>query len=213
MASDEPLKSVLHAKLNEFSSLTRMLLELINNADKPTFASFNTSTPAAVNAKTNESDQSTTSVLDKLIERDREIQEIVETAIQMKNRQRDIDWMESQLEICKNDIEDFQNRLYDVEKLLELTVHHGKQKLDSIEQSQKGSVSPEKLISYAHKISQASTAISPVGWQPNDPRRPFPQDIEMRAGVLGRLSYSGTLTEASTGADQGTIGKENITSI
>ena len=31
-----------------------------------------------------------------------------------------------------------------------------------------GAVSPEKLIRYAHKISQASTAVSPVGWQPSE---------------------------------------------
>ena len=30
-----------------------------------------------------------------------------------------------------------------------------------------GSVCPEKLIAYAHKISQANSAISPVGWQPS----------------------------------------------
>lgn len=68
-------------------------------------------------------------------------------------------------------------------------MHQGKQKLDSIEKAQQGkqddmwcsisyyhsliplfilgAVSPEKLIHYAHKISQASTAVSPVGWQPS----------------------------------------------
>lgn len=39
-------------------------------------------------------------------------------ALKMRNRQHDIDWLDSQLESCKNDIEDLQNRLYDAEKLL-----------------------------------------------------------------------------------------------
>ncbi len=70
-------------------------------------------------------------------------------------------------------------------------------------------MSPEDLIQYSHRISQASSVISPVGWQlskqgegkdsdsvlivyslalPGDPRRPFPQDIEMRSGFLGELT-------------------------
>lgn len=31
-----------------------------------------------------------------------------------------------------------------------------------------GTVSPEVLISYAHKISLASSIVSPVGWQPSE---------------------------------------------
>lgn len=31
-----------------------------------------------------------------------------------------------------------------------------------------GTVSPENLISYAHKISLASSIVSPVGWQPSE---------------------------------------------
>ena len=70
---------------------------------------------------------------------------------------------------------------------------HGRQKLDSIEKAKEGgcglccaegrgyvywvtflpchsvpgAVSPEELIRYAHRISQASSAVSPVGWQPS----------------------------------------------
>lgn len=50
-----------------------------------------------------------------------------------------------------------------------------------------------------------------------DPRRPFPQDIEMRAGILGRLSSGGALDEASETtsikAEQGQfgiVGKQGI---
>lgn len=71
-------------------------------------------------------------------------------------------------------------------------------------------MSPEDLIKYAHRISQSSSVVSPVGWQigeqshrcgmkadltspslAGDTRRPFPQDIEMRRGFLGQLT-SGT---------------------
>lgn len=65
---------------------------------------------------------------------------------------------------------------------------HGRQKLDSIKKAKEGgrgmgcgegcghvywvfppgAVSPEELIRYAHRISQASSAVSPVGWQPSE---------------------------------------------
>lgn len=87
-----------------------------------------------------------------------------------------------------------------------------------------GAISPEDLIQYSHRISQASSVISPVGWQISkqkakeremiskfsfsswlgDPRRPFPQDIEMRSGILGELT-SGVKTHPppSSTAEQG----------
>lgn len=36
----------------------------------------------------------------------------------MRTHQREIDWIDSQLELRKNEIEDLQNRLHDTEKLL-----------------------------------------------------------------------------------------------
>ena len=39
-------------------------------------------------------------------------------ALKMRTRQREIDWIDSQLELRKNEIEELQNRLHDAEKLL-----------------------------------------------------------------------------------------------
>ena len=93
-----------------------------------------------------------------------------------------------ELERRGQEIRDLQARLQDAEKILvrleltslsmwlltctaiaqELAVFHGKQKLESIEQAKKGAVSPETLIRYAHRISQACATVSPVGWQPSE---------------------------------------------
>jgi mediator of RNA polymerase II transcription subunit 4 len=77
------------------------------------------------------------------------------------------------------------HNLFSFSVFSELAVYHGKQKLDSISKSDEGAVTPEELIRYAHRISQASSTVSPTGWQPTDPRRPYPQDVEMRSGYLG----------------------------
>lgn len=37
-----------------------------------------------------------------------------------------------------------------------------------------------------------------------DPRRPYPQDIEMRAGILGRLSSTGKVTSDETEVNEPT---------
>ena len=46
----------------------------------------------------------------------------------------------------------------------ETALYLGNQKLESIEKAKQGAVSPETLIHYTHRISQASSAVSPVGW-------------------------------------------------
>lgn len=46
-----------------------------------------------------------------------------------------------------------------------------------------------------------------------DPRRPYPQDTEMRAGILGRLSTTGKLSSDDTEGDssgKGAIGTPSI---
>jgi len=90
------------------------------------------------------------------------------TALEMRTRQKEIDRVDIELERRSQEIRELQSRLQDAEKILELAVYHGKQKLESIKQANAGAVSPEELIRYAHRISQARSAVSPVGWQPSE---------------------------------------------
>ncbi|KAL5476123.1 hypothetical protein EMCRGX_G026030 [Ephydatia muelleri] len=109
-------------------------------------------------------------------------------AVLMRSRQKEIDKINMELDRRTQEMTDLQLRLQDAEKTLEVAVYNGKQKLELIKQASRGAVSPDELIRYAHRISQASSTVSPVGWQPSDPRRPYPVDSEMRAGWLGRLT-------------------------
>lgn len=47
-------------------------------------------------------------------------------------------------------------------------------------------MSSEDLIKYAHRISAADAVCAPLNWQPGDIRRPYPTDIEMRMGSIGK---------------------------
>lgn len=56
----------------------------------------------------------------------------------------------------------------------------------SINQANKRPVSSEELIKYAHRISSANAVSAPLTWCIGDLRRPYPTDIEMRNGLLGK---------------------------
>ena len=59
-------------------------------------------------------------------------------------------------------------------------------KLASINQASKRPVSSEELIKYAHRISSANAISAPLTWCIGDVRRPYPTDVEMRNGFLGK---------------------------
>lgn len=191
-AHDITTKSKLQTSLNGFSALTRQLMETVSGDGRPSA----------------EQTQVVRGVVDKLIERDKEIQQLTETALEMKSRQIEVNKVSEELKKRTQEIRELQLRLQEAEKILEQAVFHGHQKMESVERAKNGAISPETLIRYAHRISQASSTISPVGWQPNDPRRPFPQDIEMRSGFLGQLT-SGILPPqlpaggSTTGVEEG----------
>jgi mediator of RNA polymerase II transcription subunit 4 len=67
---------------------------------------------------------------------------------------------------------------------LSTAIFQARQKLASITKANKKSVNSEELIKFAHRISVAMVA--PLTWQQGDLRRPYPTDIEMRLGYLGK---------------------------
>ena len=81
-----------------------------------------------------------------------------------------------------------QKYLKEAETLLSTALYQAKQKYDQIMKAQQHSVGSEDLIRFAHRISSTNAVAAPLNWQPGDPRRPYPTDLEMRMGFLGRLS-------------------------
>merc|ERR1712083_162657 len=75
-------------------------------------------------------------------------------------------------------------QLKEAETLLASTIYQAKQKLANISRS--SPVLSEDLIKYSHRISASNAVSAPLNWQQGDPRRPYPTDMEMRLGLLGR---------------------------
>ncbi|CAI7994469.1 Mediator of RNA polymerase II transcription subunit 4 [Geodia barretti] len=107
MAEGDSVKVKLQRNLADFSILTRKLLEGVAG-----------DTPIRPMTSLAGSDQTFTTVIDQLIERDRDIQQLVEKALEMRLRQAELERVEGQLEKRNQDIGELQARLQDAEKLL-----------------------------------------------------------------------------------------------
>lgn len=87
-------------------------------------------------------------------------------------------------------IKRLQRRLKDSEEILSRALFQARQKLTSIAVANKRPCPSEELIKYAYRISASNAICAPQTWQQGDLRRPYPTDIEMRLGFLGKSDVS-----------------------
>ncbi|XP_043928764.1 mediator of RNA polymerase II transcription subunit 4 [Protopterus annectens] len=127
-------------------------------------------------------------LLELLIQRDGEFQELMKTAVEQGKMHHEMQVLEKEVEKRDSDIQQLQKQLKDAEHILATAVYQAKEKLKSIEKARKGGISSEELIKYAHRISASNAVCAPLNWVPGDPRRPYPTDLEMRSGLLGQMS-------------------------
>uniref|UniRef100_A0A7N6AGV9 Mediator of RNA polymerase II transcription subunit 4 n=1 Tax=Anabas testudineus TaxID=64144 RepID=A0A7N6AGV9_ANATE len=129
-----------------------------------------------------------TQILELLVQRDREFQELMEVAQQQGKVHQEMQLLEKEVEKRDSDIQQLQKQLKEAEHILATAVYQAKEKLKSIEKARKGSISSEEIIKYAHRISASNAVCAPLNWVPGDPRRPYPTDLEMRSGMLGHMA-------------------------
>ncbi|XP_059483330.1 mediator of RNA polymerase II transcription subunit 4 [Neocloeon triangulifer] len=124
---------------------------------------------------------------DLLVSKDKEIKETLKVAATQAEVESKIAALRVQVEKQDQDIQTLQKQLKEAEHILATAIFQAKQKLQSIGKANKKPVQSEELIKFAHRISSTNAISAPSTWQPGDPRRPYPTDIEMRMGFLGRL--------------------------
>lgn len=129
-----------------------------------------------------------TQLAELLVSKDQELKTTLNTASEQAEIQKKIDALQAEVEKQDQDIHHLQKYLKEAEHMLATAVYQARQKLQCIAKSNEKSVSVDDLIKYAHKISCSYAVAAPHNWQHGDPRRPYPTDIEMRLGFLGRLS-------------------------
>nr|CAI5859309.1 unnamed protein product [Callosobruchus analis] len=123
-----------------------------------------------------------------LVAKDNELKETLKLASEQAQINKKLDNLKAEVERQDQDINDLQRQLKEAEQILSTAIYQANQKLASIARANKRPVHSEELIKFAHRISASNAICAPLTWQQGDPRRPYPTDIEMRLGLLGRLS-------------------------
>ncbi|XP_014283898.1 mediator of RNA polymerase II transcription subunit 4 isoform X1 [Halyomorpha halys] len=123
-----------------------------------------------------------------LVLKDNELKETLKLAAEQAEINQKMDLLRAEVDKLDQDIQNLQRQLKEAEQILATAIYQAKQKLQSINRANKRPVSSEDLIKFAHRISSSNAVSAPLTWQPGDPRRPYPTDIDMRVGFLGRLS-------------------------
>ncbi|XP_060526712.1 mediator of RNA polymerase II transcription subunit 4 [Cylas formicarius] len=123
-----------------------------------------------------------------LVAKDNELKETLKLAKEQGQINKKMDILKAEVERQDQDINHLQKQLKEAEQILSTAIYQANQKLQSISRAKKRPVSSEELIKFAHRISASNAICAPLTWQQGDPRRPYPTDIEMRLGLLGRLS-------------------------
>ncbi|XP_017955531.1 mediator of RNA polymerase II transcription subunit 4 [Drosophila navojoa] len=125
-------------------------------------------------------------LLDLLVSKEEEFRKMLELAEEQAKVEEAMDKLRAKVEIHDREIQKLQKSLKDAELILSTAIFQARQKLASINQANKRPVSSEELIKYAHRISSANAVSAPLTWCIGDLRRPYPTDIEMRNGLLGK---------------------------
>ncbi|EFN89692.1 mediator of RNA polymerase II transcription subunit 4 [Harpegnathos saltator] len=123
-----------------------------------------------------------------LVAKDNELKSTLKRAAEQAKINLKMEALKAEVERQDQDIQQLQRQLKEAEQILATAIYQAKQKLQSIARANKRPVASEELIKYAHRISATNAICAPLSWQQGDPRRPYPTDIEMRLGCLGRLN-------------------------
>nr|CAG4642053.1 EOG090X0DX5 [Eurycercus lamellatus] len=126
-------------------------------------------------------------LVELLLQKDTDLKATLKLAEEQGVLQQKVIALETEVERHDNEIRNLQKQLKEAEQLLATAIFQAKQKLQSIARANRKPVSSEDLIKFAHRISASNAVCAPLNWQQGDLRRPYPTDIEMRLGYLGRL--------------------------
>lgn len=74
-------------------------------------------------------------------------------------------------------------------------LYQAKDRLEAISEAESKQILAEDIVKYSHKISACNATCAPTGWQPGDPRRPYPTDVDMRAGILPQITNNGFIQQ------------------
>lgn len=203
-SKDPSTRKQLQEALKDFASLSNNLFE---NIRKPN------TTSGGAQSSNFEVENSVKHTLNHLIAKDQNIKQLVEIACNQYIEKIKLESYDKELLELNELILSMQKYLSDAERLLEQKIHEAKQKLLIFDKANETSIDSEEIITYSHRISHDGVLGAPVTWQGiHHPERPYPTDIAMRSGVLGRMANMSTpvLAAQQTGVAGKQEGHNNV---
>ena len=125
-------------------------------------------------------------VVQLLIAKDAELKKTMRVATEQAAVERVMNSVEAELAKVDSATHMLEQQLYEAHYNLSTGIFQARQKLKSINAANKRPVHTEELIRFALRISSTHAVSAPAKWMQGDPRRPYPTDLEMRAGWLGQ---------------------------
>lgn len=121
-----------------------------------------------------------------LISKDKDLKSTLVVAKEQAKIEQNIEKLRAEVDIQDQEICQLQKKLKEAEQILQTALFQARQKLDSIQKANKRPIPSEDLIKFAHRISASNAICAPLTWTQGDLRRPYPNDVEMRLGFLGK---------------------------
>lgn len=126
-----------------------------------------------------------------LVAKDNEMKQLLKLASEQSKVDAKMNVLKAQISKYDQEIAQLQKQLKEAELILSTAIFQAKQKLASISKANEQPINSEDLIKYAYLISSSHAVNAPISWQPGDLSRPYPNDIEMRLGLLGKTDLNG----------------------
>lgn len=128
-----------------------------------------------------------------LVQKQSELTIYLKTANEQQILFNKITKVKSTLVDSDSDIKNLLLYMKEAEQVLSSAVYQSRIKLDMIKKAKP--ISSDLIIKYAHKISTDYGVCCPENWTPDNPRRPYPTDSDMRMGWLGKINDLCTIPE------------------
>ncbi len=120
-----------------------------------------------------------------LIQKQSELDRFIEIAAEQQLVHDKINKVKTALSSIESQIKYLITCLKEAEQILSSAVYQSKIKLEMIKKAKP--LPSEEIIKYAYKISSENAVCCPENWVPDNPKRPYPTDADMRRGWLARI--------------------------
>lgn len=130
-------------------------------------------------------------LVELLLEKDQQIKLTLEEVGVQCELQKKIDMLRSDCSKSDMQIRACQLQLKKSEVLLNTALFYCRQKLSTMAKAVRNPVDVDEIVRFSHRISATHGVSAPDNWLQGDPRRPYPNQEEIRRGYLGHLDDNG----------------------